>query len=139
MNCKRKRSIVFFILFSLLIFLFVLTAFYPAGSCFFPAIVPDGTENFLAAYHLAERGKCGFFLNGIWHPARYSFILPATFFVPWMRLFPGEMMAGVYGCFSAALLLLFALAGTGKILKSFPGVLFSIPLLQLQYDLYSAN
>lgn len=131
MNSKRKRSIFFLILLFLLVFLFALTAFYPAESCFFPAIVPDGTENALAAYHIAQSGKCGFFLNGFWYPSRYSFILPATFFAPWVWLFSGDILAGVYGCFSAALLLLFSFAGTGKILKSSPAVFLSLPFLLL--------
>ena len=129
MNSKRKKNIFFLTIFFLLVFLFALTAFYPAESSFFPTTVPDSTENALAAYHIAKSGKCGFFLNGSWYPSRYSFILPATFFAPWVWLFSGEMMAGIYGCFSAALLLLFSLAGMGKILKSSPGVLLALPFL----------
>ncbi len=129
MDGKRKRSIFFLILLFLLVFLFALTAFYPAESSFFPAIAPDGTENALAAYHIIRNGKCGFFLNDSWYPSRYSFILPATFFAPWVWLFSGDILAGVYGCFSAALLLLFSFAGMGKILKSSPAVFLSLPFL----------
>ena len=129
MDSKRKRNIFFSILLFLSLVLFALTAFYPAESCFFPVTVPDSTENALVAYHLAQNGKCGFFLNDIWYPSRYSFILPATFFAPWIWIFSGEMVAGVYGCFSAALLLLFSFAGMGKILKSSPAVFLSLPFL----------
>ena len=62
MNSKLKRNIFFLILIFLLVFLFALTAFYPAESCFFPTTVPDSTENALAAYHIAKSGKCGFVL-----------------------------------------------------------------------------
>lgn len=129
MNSKKKKNIFFLTILFLLVFLFALTAFYPAESSFFPNTVPDSTENALAAYHLIYNGKCGFFLNGSWYPSRYSFILPATFFAPWVWLFSGEMMAGIYGCFAAVLLLLFSLAGTGKILKSSPGVFLALPFL----------
>lgn len=131
MNGKRNRNLFFLLCFFLLLLFFALTAFYPADSCFFAAIVPDSTENALSACHLIQYGKCGFFLNDVWHPSRYSFLLPATFFAPWVWLFAGEIMAGVYGCFFAVLLLLFSLAGIGKNLKSFPAVLLAFPFLLL--------
>ncbi|MBO4304784.1 MAG: hypothetical protein J6A21_09395 [Lentisphaeria bacterium] len=131
MDKRRKRLFLSVGALILLFAVLLLGICHPAGSWFFPAIVPDATENALAAWDFVHNGRCGFFLNGVWHPARYSPVLSVTFFAPWIFLFSGEMTAGVYGCFAALGILFLAFAGIGKLLKSFPAVLLSLPLLLL--------